>query len=132
MQMPEPIRVVIWTRHTLFREGIKALLNDSPIKVAGEAVTATQAVALLKRILPDVILMDPSTLGLTGSEATRRMKAACPGVKVLLLALEADATLIADCVRAGASAYIGNYDKPTNLKSAINGLCGREVRVFAA
>jgi two-component system response regulator DegU len=127
--MHQPIRVVICTRHTLFREGIKALLNDEGlIEVAGEAVTAREALALLKRILPDVILMDPSTLDLTGSEATRLMKAACPDIKVLLLALDADATLIADCVRAGASAYIGNYDKPTNLRTAISGVCGKNAR----
>jgi len=127
--MHGPIRVVICTRHTLFREGIKALLNDEgPIEVAGEAVTAREAAALLERILPDVILMDPSTLDLSGSEATRLMKAACPHIKVLLLALDADATLIADCVRAGASGYIGNYDRPTNLRKAISGVCGGKAR----
>jgi len=131
--MDEPIRIVICTRHTLLREGIKAMLNhDGPIKVAGEAATATAAASLLERIHPDVILMDPSDPDLSGSEATRLVKASCPDVKVLLLALDADASTIADCVRAGASAFIGNSDKPAHLKLAIKGLCGREVRVHAA
>jgi DNA-binding NarL/FixJ family response regulator len=131
--MHEPIRIVICTRHTLLREGIKALLaHESRFEVAGEAITATEAVALLESIVPDVILMDPCASDISGSEATRLIKAACPRVKVLILALDADASLIADCVRAGASAYIGNYDKPTHLKTAINGFCGRGVRVRAA
>lgn len=127
--MDERIRVVICTRHTLFREGIKALLaQEGLIEVAGEAVTAAEGVALLARVLPDVILMDPCTSDLSGSEATRLFKTICPRVKVLLLALDADASLIADCVRAGASAYIGNYDRPAQLKTAINGVCGRVAR----
>src|ERR1700691_2295998 len=100
--MDDPIRIVICTRHTLLREGIKALLaQEGPMEVAGEAVTATEGVTLLKRVLPDIVLMDPSASDLSVSEATRLMKAACPRVKVLILALDADAALIADCVRAG-------------------------------
>jgi DNA-binding NarL/FixJ family response regulator len=110
----------------LFREGIKALLaHESLIEVAGEAVTVAEGVDLLARVLPDIVLMDPCTSDPGGSEATRLMKEVCPRVKVLLLALDADASLIADCVRAGASAYIGNYDQPAQLRTAINGLCGR-------
>jgi DNA-binding NarL/FixJ family response regulator len=127
--MEERIRVVICTRHTLFREGIKALLaHEGMIEIAGEAVAAAEAIALLARVRPDVVLMDPCTSDPSGSEATRLMKAVCPRVKVLLLALDAEASLIADCVRAGASAYIGNYDQPAQLKTAINGVCGRAAR----
>jgi two-component system, NarL family, nitrate/nitrite response regulator NarL len=131
--MDEPIRIVICTRHTLLRQGIKAMLDhEGPIQVAGEAATATDAAAVLKRVHSDVILMDPTDPDLSGSEATRLVKSACPQVKVLLLALDADASMIAECVRAGASGYIGNSDKPAQLKVAIKGLCGREVRVHAA
>jgi len=106
--------------------------HEGLIQVAGEAATASAAAALLERVHPDVILMDPTDPDLSGSEATRLVKAACPDIKVLLLALDADASMIADCVQAGASAYIGNSDKPSHLKVAIKGLCGREVRVHAA
>ena len=130
--MHEPIRVVIWTRHTLFREGIKALLNDSPIKVAGEAVTAIGSRRAFEAYSHGCHPAGSQRPGPHGLGSHSPHQGCLPRVKVLLLALEADATLIADCLRAGASAYLGNYDKPTNLKSAINGLCGREVRVFAA
>ena len=127
--MRDHIRVVICTRHTLFREGLKALLNSGGhFEVAGEAVNGGEAAALVERVLPDVILMDPTIGDLSGSEATRRIKAACPGIQVLLLALDADASVIAECVSAGASAYIGNYDKPANLESAIDGVCQRASR----
>ena len=127
--MRERIRVVICTKHTLLREGLKALLHtEGYIEVAGEAVNAKDAAVLVERILPDVILMDPSALDLSGSDATRLIKAVYPGIKVLLLALDADASLIADCVSAGASAYIGNYDKPAHLMTAIDGVCARGTR----
>jgi DNA-binding NarL/FixJ family response regulator len=130
--MDEPIRIVICTRHTLLREGIKAMLDhDGPIQVAGEAARAIDAAALLKHVRPDVILMDPSDPDLSGSEATGLMKATWPHIKILLLALDADASMVADCLRAGASAYIGNSDKPAHLKMAIKGLCRREVRFHA-
>lgn len=131
--MDDPIQIVICTRHTLLREGIKAMLGqDGPIQVAGEAATATDAAGLLKRVHAHVVLMDPTDRELTGSEATRLIKAASPGVRVLLLALDADASLVAECVRAGASGYIGNSDKGGHLKVAIQGVCGKEVRVHAA
>ena len=127
--MDKLIRIVICTRHTLLREGIKALLTrGGPIEIAGEAVTTAEAVALLTRVIPDVILMDPCAPDLSGSEATRLMKAACPHVKVLVLALDADASVIADCILAGASAYIGNYDEPRHLRIAIRGVCGKKAR----
>jgi DNA-binding NarL/FixJ family response regulator len=133
MNMDDPIRIVVCTRHTLLREGIKAMLgSDGPIQVAGEATTATDAAGLLKRVHADVVLMDPVDRDLTGSEATRLLKAASPDIKVLLLALDSDASMVADCVRAGASGYIGNSDKAGHLKIAIQGVCGKEVRVHAA
>src|ERR1700752_924464 len=87
------IRVLICNKHTLFREGIKALLEKgTPIEIVGEANTASDAIQQLERLRPDVVLMDVATTDLTGFEATQRIKAIDPEVKVLILSLYEDET----------------------------------------
>jgi DNA-binding NarL/FixJ family response regulator len=122
---PKRIRVLICNKHALFRAGIKALLNDtSHFEIVGEAGTGRQALHLVDQVKPDVVLMDAVTPDLSGSEATRRIKAVHPEVKVLILTLyEEDEPLIAGCLKAGASGYFRKYDHSFRLKSAISTVC---------
>jgi two-component system, NarL family, nitrate/nitrite response regulator NarL len=125
--MNKPIRVVICTRQTLLREGLKALLaQGEPIEVAGEAVTTGEALTLLERLSPDVLLIEPLASDLSGSEATRLITDTYPGIKVLLLCVNADASVISGGLRAGASGYIGSFDRSTELKDAIFTACGQQ------
>jgi DNA-binding NarL/FixJ family response regulator len=125
--MNKPIRVVICTRQTLLREGLKALLaQGEPIEVAGEAVTAGEALTLLGRLSPDVLLIEPSASDLSSSEATRLITDTYPQIKVLLLCVNADVSPISGCLRAGASGYIGSYDRSIELKDAIFTACGQQ------
>jgi DNA-binding NarL/FixJ family response regulator len=118
------IRVLICNQYTLFREGIKALLEKgTPIEVVGEADTAAEAIEQLKRLKPDVVLMDVGTPDLTGFEATRRIKAVDPHVKILILSVHQDEVLISRCLEAGASGYIRKYDRAAQLQSAIDAVC---------
>jgi DNA-binding NarL/FixJ family response regulator len=118
------IGVLICNQYTLFREGIKALLEkETSIEIVGEATTAAEAIEQLKRLKPDVVLMDVGTPDLTGFEATQRIKALDPNVKVLILSLYEDEALISRCLEAGASGYIRQYDRATQLQSAIDAVC---------
>jgi DNA-binding NarL/FixJ family response regulator len=115
------IRVLICNKYVLFREGIKRLLREGAlIEIVGEADTATQAIDQAARLRPDVVLMDLVTPDLSGSEATRRIKAVHPDVRVLILSLRDDKTLVSRCFEAGASGYIRNDDEPSQLRSAID------------
>lgn len=115
------IRVLICNKYTLFREGIKALLEKGThIEVVGEASTAAEAIDQLERLKPEIVLMDVDTPDLTGFEATRRLKAIDPHVKVLILSVHEDEVLISRCLEAGASGYIRKYDRATQLQSAID------------
>jgi two-component system, NarL family, response regulator DegU len=118
------IRVLICNKYVLFREGIKSLLQDGMlIEVVGEADTARQAIDQAARLKPDVVLMDLVTPDLSGSEATRRIIAVHPDVRVLILSLRDDETLVSHCFEAGASGYIPKDDHALQLHSAIDAVC---------
>jgi DNA-binding NarL/FixJ family response regulator len=124
MRNDKKIRVLICNKYTLFREGIKALLAQrTSIEIVGEAATAKQALDLLERMHPDVVLMDATIPDLSGSEATRRIKAIDPSVAVLILSLYDDEPLISGCLTAGASGYIGKNDRSVQLETTIDAAC---------
>lgn len=105
--MSKKIRVLICDDHTLFREGIKAILRDEPsIEIVGEADNGRQAVEKATHLYPDVVLMDIAMPDLSGFEATRRIKQAEKSIKVLILTMYDEEELIARCLDAGASGYI--------------------------
>src|SRR5579872_4150825 len=118
------IRVLICNEYVLFREGIKSLLREGTrIEIVGEAGTARQAIDQAARLRPDVVLMDLVTPDLSGSEATRRIRAVHPDVRILILSLDDDETLASRCVEAGASGYILKNDQTSQLQSAIGAVC---------
>jgi two-component system response regulator NreC len=101
------IRILICDDHTLFCEGIKAILRDQPsLEIVGEARDGRQAVELVKEHRPDVLLMDVSMPDMTGFDATRRIREFDSNVKVLILSMHDEEELVARCLEAGAAGYI--------------------------
>ena len=118
------IRVLICNKYVLFREGIKSLLREETlIEIVAETDTARQAIDQTARLRPDVVLMDLVTPDLSGFEATRRVKAVYPDVRVLILSLRDDENLVSRCFEAGASGHIRKNDRPSQLHSAIDTVC---------
>jgi two-component system response regulator DegU len=119
------IRVLICNKYVLFREGIKSLLREETlIEIVAETDTARQAIDQTARLRPDVVLMDLVTPDLSGFEATRRVKAVYPDVRVLILSLRDDEALVSRCFEAGASGYIRTNDQSSQLQNAIDTVCG--------
>jgi DNA-binding NarL/FixJ family response regulator len=115
------IRVLICIRHTLFREGIKALLHEGvATEIVGEAGTGKEALDLLERLRPDVVLLDASLTDSSGSEVTRRIKSVDPQVEVLIVTMQDDELLISGCLEAGATAFLRKDDEALQLRQAIN------------
>jgi DNA-binding NarL/FixJ family response regulator len=103
----EPIRVLIADDQTLVREGLVTLLGLIPgIEVAGVARDGDEAVALAARLRPDVVLMDLRMPRLDGVEATRRLAAAEPATRVVVLTTYADDESIFAALQAGAYGYL--------------------------
>jgi DNA-binding NarL/FixJ family response regulator len=105
--MKESIKVLLCDDHTLFREGIKAILKDEPgIEIVGEAADGRQAVAKALQLHPDVVLMDIAMPDLSGFDATRRILQANAKAKVLILTMYEEEEVINRCLSAGASGYV--------------------------
>ncbi len=101
------IRILICDDHTLFVEGIKAMLRAEPwLEIVGEARDGRQAVQLVKELKPDVLLMDVSMPDMNGFDATRRIREFDESVKVLILTMHDEEELVARCLEAGAAGYI--------------------------
>ena len=105
--MKDKTTVLLCDDHTLFREGIKAILRDDPsIEIIGEAENGREAVTMVQRSRPDVVLMDIAMPDLGGFEATSRILRENPKAKVLILTMYEEEEVITRCLKAGAAGYV--------------------------
>lgn len=121
------LRILIADDHPVFRDGIRALLEvTAEIEVAGEATTGEEAVALAEQCQPDLILMDVQMPGLNGIEATQRIVARQPDVRVLMLTMFEDDASVFAALRAGASGYILKDATKDEIRRAIQAVANGE------
>jgi DNA-binding NarL/FixJ family response regulator len=103
----EPIRVILADDHAVVRKGIREFLEQSgDITVVAEATDGPEAIDMVAEHQPDVAVLDIQMPGVTGIEATRRIKAEHPGVRVLVLTAYDDDPYIFALLQAGASGYV--------------------------
>jgi DNA-binding NarL/FixJ family response regulator len=118
-------RVLIVDDHQGFRDGLKAVINlQTDMEVVGEAQDGEKAIAMTRELLPDVILMDVKMPGMDGAEATSRILAESPGMKILALSIYADDGFMANMMRAGALGYILKGCDSEELYGAIRRAAG--------
>lgn len=103
----ELVRILIADDHTLFRDGVRALLHSIPdFQVVGEAATGEQVISQARALQPDVILMDLQMPGVNGIEATRRIVQTSPHIGILVVTMFQDDDSVFAAMRAGARGYI--------------------------
>ncbi|MFV0435162.1 MAG: response regulator transcription factor, partial [Leucobacter sp.] len=118
--MTDTIRVAVVDDHTAFREGIEAVLaGRGGVQIVGSYGTAEAALAGLVAKPADVVLMDLGLPGLSGISATRRVLAASPTTRVLVLSMLDDTTSVRDAIDAGASGYLA---KTAGLDEILRGI----------
>ena len=113
------IRVLVVDDHTLFRDGLSAILmNVSDIEVVGEAGTGREAVSQVEALAPDVVLMDINMPDLNGIEATQRVLSIKPNTGIIMLTMLEDNDSLFAAMCAGARGYIlKGADKAEVLKT---------------
>src|SRR5450759_2372474 len=112
------IRTMLVDDHALVREGIRQILEKEPdIAVIGEAGRGDLALELLDSLQPDVVLLDVRMPGMSGIETTRRIRAAFPQVRVLILSAYADFAV--EAFHAGASGYVLKSARSNELVAAL-------------
>jgi DNA-binding NarL/FixJ family response regulator len=115
------IRVVLADDHALVRAGIRALLEKLPgIEVVGEADNGRQALELIKKSAPNLVLLDISMAELGGLEALPRIVKDFPAVKVLILSAHANEEYVLRALRSGAAGYMLKDAATAELQLAID------------
>lgn len=115
-----PIQILIADDHGVLRAGLRALLNAEPdLQVTDEAADGPEALRLIQTRRPDVALLDIGLPGLSGIEVTRRLQKTLPKVRVLILTVHEDESLLREAIRAGAAGYIVKRAVESELIDAI-------------
>jgi DNA-binding NarL/FixJ family response regulator len=114
------ITVLLAEDHEIVREGLRTLLEaEGDIAVVGEAETGRQALALARRLHPDVVVMDIAMPLLNGLEATRLIRKGVPATKVLILSAHSDDAYVEQVLAMGAAGYLIKQTSARVLSRAI-------------
>jgi DNA-binding NarL/FixJ family response regulator len=115
------VRVILADDHKIMREGIHALLEHEPgIEVIGEAEGGESAVRLALQQRPDVVIMDITMPDMSGIEATRRILAELPEIKIIALSMHSDLRFVREMMAAGAAGYLLKDAAYEELRSALH------------
>ncbi len=116
----QKIKVLVVDDHTIVRDGISALLSlAGDIDVVGEATNGSEAVKMVEKLKPDVVLMDIAMPLMGGLEATRRISKEFPATKVLVLTQYDDKEYFFPVLESGASGFISKAAASSELATGI-------------
>jgi len=121
--MGTKLRVVVADDQARARQGMKALLATWPeVGECREAANGKEAIALVEKFQPDVVVMDARMPKMDGLEATRLIKASWPQVKVIVLSMYSETS--AGALAAGADAFVSKGDLPEKLLALLAAVAG--------
>ncbi len=121
------IRVVLVDDHALVRQGFRRILEDDPdLTVVGEASNGLDAIALVKKTDPDVVVMDMAMPEMSGLHATMELIKQRPGTKILILSMYSDEQYVRNALDAGAKGYILKNAIENDLTRAVKAVAGGE------
>lgn len=112
-------RILLADDHTLFRQGVRALLEREGLSVVAEASDGSEAVRLARDLRPDAAVLDVSMPVRNGIEAARELRTLRPPVPALLLTVHFETPYVAEAFRAGAAGYVLKTQASSDLAQAI-------------
>ncbi len=129
----ERIRVLVVDDHAVVREGIRGVLASTPeIEVVGEASDGAEALELTEARRPHVVVLDLTMPGMSGLEATAKLRADFDDVRVLILSMHDHPEYVLQAVRAGAHGYVLKDATPEELRTAVRAVYEGEEYIVAA
>lgn len=124
------IRLLIVDDHEMVREGLKAMLVSEPdFSIVGDTANAEQALELIGRLRPDIVLLDVRLPGASGIDVCRAVMEQYPQVAVIFLTTYTDENLVAQCIQAGARGFIVKDIERFDLKRAIRAVARGEATI---
>ncbi len=128
--MAKIVTVLIADDQTLFREGLKDLLEDEKgIKVVGEAKTGPEVIEMVKRLKPDVVLMDIKIPEMDGITATKIIRGKFPQTNVIILSSYEDEAHITEAIQAGANGYLSKMLPANELVNALKAFTSESIMI---
>lgn len=116
----DPYFIILADDHALVRQGIKRIIEEAEeFKIIGEVSDGIQLLDLLKKVIPDLIILDISMPNLKGLEATLEIKRMQPKVKILILTMHRNESYLKHALSLGADGYLLKEDADSELLSAI-------------
>jgi DNA-binding NarL/FixJ family response regulator len=115
------ITVVIADNSSVVRNNMRALLEtESDISIVGETADGFEAVRLVERLKPNVLVVDLAIGGINGVEVIKQVAKSSPGTGVVVFSMHTDAAYVAESLRAGAKAYITKDSNSDELVRAVH------------
>lgn len=115
------VTVAVADDHVIVRQGLRLLLETDPtLRVVGEAANGDEALALVRRLKPQVLILDLMMPAPDGLEVTRRLSRSGSSTQVIILTMYGDTAFVVDAVRGGAAGYIVKESCGTELLQAVH------------
>jgi len=125
------IRILAVDDHPLFRHGLVQLLNSDPgFSVCGECGSAPEALTLIRKLHPDLVIADVGLKGPSGLELTKSIRAEFPKMPVLILSMHDEPTYAVRSLRAGANGYVTKQDALASVLIAVREVINRKELVY--
>ena len=117
---PDAKRIVIVDDHPLFRKGLEQLIQSHDgLAICGEAANATEAMDIIRRVAPDLAIVDLSLPGANGIELIKNIRAESPKLLILVLSMHDESLYALRSMRAGAQGYVMKQEALDSVVSAI-------------
>jgi DNA-binding NarL/FixJ family response regulator len=114
------ITIALADDHKVVRQGLRAVLEAEPdFRVIGEAGDGLEAIRVVERLRPDVVILDMMMPGLHGLEATRQVRKCAPKTHVVVLSMHADEAYVIEALKNGAAAYVLKDSSSDELIKAV-------------
>jgi len=125
--MNPPIRILLVDDHTIVRQGLSRLLAEHPgLKVVGEATDGYNAIDKVRKLHPDVVIMDIAMPRMNGIEASRRLHKMFPALKILILSMYSQKYYIHELFETGVSGYLLKDSCGQDIVAAIHAVMKNE------